>query len=114
MHEDTFDPFALSLDKHIALNLLQTATQGADDGELFFERRRSETLVLDDQRIKTANFDASEGFGLRAVRGEKIGYGHSSEISEAAIKRATGTVALAVADKGGQWADAPQRSNNSL
>lgn len=71
MHEDTFDPFALSLDKHIALNLLQTATQGADDGELFFERRRSETLVLDDQRIKTANFDASEGFGLRAVRGEK-------------------------------------------
>ena len=114
MHEDTFDPFALSLDKHIALNLLQTATQGADDGELFFERRRSETLVLDYQRIKTANFDASEGFGLRAVRGEKIGYGHSSEISEAAIKRATGTVALAVADKGGQWADAPQRSNNSL
>ena len=66
MHEDIFDPFALSLDKDIAFNLLQTATQGADDGELFFERRRSETLVLDDQRIKTANFDASEGFGLRA------------------------------------------------
>ena len=114
MHEDIFDPFALNLDKDIALNLFQTATQGADDGELFFERRRSETLILDDQRIKTANFDASEGFGLRAVRGEKTGYGHSSEISEAAIKRAMGTVSSAVADKGGQWADAPQRSNNSL
>ena len=68
MHDDIFDPFALNLDNHIALNLLQTATQGAEDGELFFERRRSETLILDDQRIKTANFDASEGFGLRAVR----------------------------------------------
>ena len=59
MHEDIFDPFALSLDKNTALHLLQTATQGADDGELFFERRRSETLLLDDQRIKNANFDAS-------------------------------------------------------
>ena len=71
MHEDTFDPFALSLDKHIALNLLQTATQGADDGELFFERRRSETLVLDDQRIKTANFDASEGLDCALCAAKK-------------------------------------------
>ncbi len=76
MHENTFDSFALSLDKPITLNLLQTATQGAGDNELFFERRCSETVVLNDQRIKTTNFDASEGFGLRAVRDEKIGYGH--------------------------------------
>jgi TldD protein len=58
------------------------ATAGADDGELFLERKRSEAIVLDDGRIKTAAYDASEGFGLRAVRGEVAGYAHSTEISE--------------------------------
>jgi predicted Zn-dependent protease len=47
---------------------LREATDGADDGELFLERRRSEALVFDDGRVKNASYDAAEGFGLRAVR----------------------------------------------
>ena len=97
-----------------ALNLLREATAGADDGELFFERRRSESLVFDDGRIKTASYDASEGFGLRAVRGEVTGYAHSSEISEAALRRAMGTARLAVGDGGGTWAEAPRATNRRL
>jgi predicted Zn-dependent protease len=54
---------------------------GADDGELFLERRRSEALVFDDGRVKNASYDASEGFGLRAVRGEVAGYAHSAPTS---------------------------------
>ena len=38
--------------------------------------------MLDDSRLKSANFDASEGFGLRAVRGEVTGYAHSTEMTE--------------------------------
>ena len=69
MSNTQFNPFSTALDKEQALKQLQNATAGADDGELFFERRRAESLVFDDGRVKTASYDASEGFGLRAVRG---------------------------------------------
>lgn len=109
-----FRPFETQLDKERALATLREATQGADDGELFLERRRSEALVLDDGRIRNASYDASEGFGLRAVRGEAAGYAHSTEISEAALKRAARTARLAVADGGGTLAAGPQPTNRHL
>lgn len=52
-----------------ALSILQGALTGADDGELFLERSESESLVFDDGRLKSAAYDASEGFGLRVVAG---------------------------------------------
>jgi TldD protein len=114
MTEQPFRPFETHLDQDRALALLRTATQGADDGELFIERKRSEGIVLDDGRIKTASYDASEGFGLRAVRGDVAGYAHASEISEGAIARAMGTVRLAVGSGGGVMAAAPARTNTRL
>lgn len=114
MTDLAFAPFESHLDQHTALSMLQNTVAKAEDGELFFERRRSETLVFDDGRLKSANFDAEEGFGLRAVLGEVTGYAHSTEISEAALKRAQGTVALAAQSGGGTWADAPARTNRSL
>ena len=109
-----FTPFEADLDRETALSVLREAVAGADDGELFLERRRSEALVFDDGRLKTASYDAAEGFGLRAVRGEVAGYAHSTELSEAALRRAAETARLAVGDGGGTWADAPQASNKRL
>ena len=114
MSDSEFRPLETRIAPETALALLRQATVGADDGELFFERRRSEALVFDDGRVKTASYDASEGFGLRAVRGEVTGYAHSSEISEAALRRATGTARLAVGEGGGTWADAPRATNRRL
>ncbi|MFP5510260.1 MAG: metalloprotease TldD [Alphaproteobacteria bacterium] len=114
MSDRDFRPLEDRIDPSTALALLREATAGADDGELFFERRRSESLVFDDGRIKTASYDASEGFGLRAVRGEVTGYAHSSEISEAALRRAMGTARLAVGDGGGTWAEGPRATNRRL
>ena len=109
-----FRPFETLLDRDRALVLLKDATAGADDGELFVERRRSEVLVLDDGRVKTASYDASEGFGLRAVCGDRAGYAHSSEISESALRRAAETARLAVADGGGTMAEPPMATNRKL
>ncbi len=109
-----FRPFESLLDEDAARSILRAATDGADDGELFLERRRSEVLVFDDGRVKTASYDAAEGFGLRAVRGEVAGYAHSTEISEAALRRAAETARLAVGDGGGMLADAPQGTNARL
>ncbi|GAA6187716.1 metalloprotease TldD [Litorivita sp. NS0012-18] len=114
MTDTPFRPLDDMLDREAALGLLREAVAGADDGELFFERRRSEALVFDDGRVKTASYDASTGFGLRAVRGEVAGYAHSSEISESAIKRAVETARLAVGSGGGTMADAPQHTNARL
>lgn len=114
MSDTHFSPFETNLDRETALKTLREATAGADDGELFLERRRSEAMVFDDGRLKTASYDASEGFGLRAVRGDVAGYAHSTEISESALKRATETARLAVGDGGGTWADAPQSTNIRL
>jgi len=109
-----FRPFETHLDENATRRLLQEALEGGDDGELFFERRRSEALVFDDGRLKTASYDASEGFGLRAVRGETAGYAHSTDISEPAIRRAAETARLAVGDGGGHWAEAPAATNRRL
>jgi TldD protein len=114
MSDAPFRPFDTHLDEATALATLRSATLGADDGELFLERRRSEAIVLDDGRIKTASYDASEGFGLRAVRGEVAGYAHSTEISESALIRASATARLAVGDGGGVMAPAPVGTNRRL
>ena len=114
MTEAPFRPFETALDEGAALALLQSATAGAEDGELFLERKRSEAIVLDDGRIKTASYDASEGFGLRAVKGEVAAYAHSTEISEHALRRAVETARLAVGAGGGTLADAPKGTNTRL
>ncbi len=114
MSADPFRPFETNLDQDTALTLLQEATSGADDGELFLERRKSEVLSFDDGRIKTASFDASEGFGLRAVKGETAGYAHSTTIDEHALKRAVSTARLAVGDGGGTMSAAPAGTNRKL
>ena len=114
MSADPFRPFETNLDRDNALKLLQAATAGADDGELFLERKRSEMLTFDDGRVKNASFDASEGFGLRAVKGETAGYAHSTTIDEHALKRAVSTARLAVGDGGGTMATGPAGTNKKL
>jgi TldD protein len=109
-----FRPFDTHLDRAAAEALLKRTLDGAEDGELFLERRRSEALGWDDGRLKTASYDASEGFGLRAVKGETSGYAHSTEISEAALTRASETARLAVGDGGGVLAPGPKATNTRL
>jgi TldD protein len=112
--EPRFRPFETLIDEARALARLRDAVAGADDGELFLERRRSESLLFDDGRLRTASYDAAEGFGLRAVRGETAGYAHSTEISEAALARAAQTARLAVGAGGGTLAAPPPATNQRL
>ena len=97
-----------------ALSVLQTALTGADDGELFLERSESESLVFDDGRLKSAAYDATEGFGLRVVAGETAGYAHANEISGPALRRAADSAALAKAGHAAVVAEAPRATNQKL
>ena len=114
MTDARFRPFETALPLEGALAELRRATDGADDGELYVERRRSEALVFDDGRLKNASYDASEGFGLRAVKGEVTGYAHATEVSLPALSRAAETTRLAVGAGGGTLAEAPIATNRHL
>lgn len=80
------------LDHGAALRTLGDALHKADDGELYLEHKVSESYVFDDGRLKQASGDTSQGFGLRAVKGDASAYAHSAELSDTALKRAAATV----------------------
>jgi TldD protein len=105
---------ASDVDPAIAAEVLGEAIAGADDGEIFVEQSHSEMFVYDDKRLKSASYDSSEGFGLRVVAGETAGYAHSSEISEAALRRAGGSAALAKRGYAGQADEGPRATNTRL
>ena len=94
--------------------LVADSLNGCDDGELYLEHRVSESFTFDDGRLKGASFDATQGFGLRGVRGETTGYAHANELSEDAIRRAAATVALVKDGHGGTSAAPPPRTNARL
>ncbi|MEE2955829.1 MAG: metalloprotease TldD [Pseudomonadota bacterium] len=102
------------LDQDRVISLVNNALKGADDGELFLEYRLSESLSYDDGRLRNASFDTSQGFGLRAIADETIGYSHASDLSEAAIKRAAETVKTVCMGQPGTAIKSPQGTNRSL
>jgi TldD protein len=109
-----FDRPDAALDRDIAHRLVTEALKGSDDGELFLEYRESESISLDDGVIRSAGFDTTNGFGLRAVSGEATGYAHAGEISEAALKRAATSVSAVAMGKSGTIAEPPRATNSQL
>jgi TldD protein len=105
---------ASGVDPHAAADLLGDALRGADDGEIFLERSESEVFVFDDRRLKSAAYDSTEGFGLRVVAGETVGYAHASEISQGAIERAAASASLAKRGHSGVAAEGPRATNARL
>ncbi len=102
------------LDLDAAQRILAEAAKGADDGELFIEDSRSESFLWDDGRLKSASYDASQGFGLRIVSGERAGYGHSSVLDENSVRRAADAAQLAKRGHEGSLDASPARTNRKL
>src|SRR5437763_6313121 len=111
------DPSATSLIDRAGLDRtrlrgrLAHGFDGADDGELFVEYRQSEMLAYDNGRLKQATFDTAQGFGLRVVKGEAVGYAHASDISDDALGRAADAVRAVRGGYSGAYAQAPARTN---
>ena len=108
-----FDQAGLDIDA--TRRIVDTALNGAHDGELFLEHRLSERLFYDDGRLRLGDFDSSQGFGLRCVVGEASGYAHSNELSVAALGRAADAVAAVRRGREGVVAmAAPPATNQQL
>ena len=102
------------IDRHEAESVIGAALMGADDGELFLEYTQSESLGYDNGRLVAASYDTAQGFGLRAVAGEAVGYAHSGEVSLEAIRRAGEAVASVKSGRSGTLAAPPPGTNRSL
>ena len=95
-------------------DIVAETIKGTDDGELYLEYSEGEALMFDNGRLKTANFNTDQGYGLRAVAGEATGFAHSSELSEASLLRASDAVSAVKGGYSGTLADAPARTNRKL
>jgi TldD protein len=102
------------LDRARLNKIIGRGLDGADDGELYLEYRQSEALVFDNGRLKQATYDTSQGFGLRAVKDEAVGYAHASDVSEEAIGRAADAVRAVKGGYSGHYAAPPARTNTKL
>ncbi|MBP0465099.1 metalloprotease TldD [Roseomonas sp. PWR1] len=102
------------IDRAAAERRLREATEGCEDGELFLEYRESEAIALEDGRIRSASYDATRGFGLRAVSGEAAGYAHAGELTDAAIARAAETVKAVRQGRSGTLDLGPRATNARL
>ncbi len=103
-----------NLDRDAVRRELLRGLQGADDGELFLEYSQSEALGFDNGRLKQATYDTAQGFGLRAVKDDAVGYAHSSDVSIPALVRAADAVNAVRGGYAGTFATAPSHTNVRL
>src|ERR1700688_78381 len=96
-----------NLDRDAVRHQVARGLEGADDGELFLEYAQTEALMFDNGRLKQATYDTSQGFGLRAVKDDAVGYAHSSDVSLPALIRAADAVAAVRGGYSGNFAAAP-------
>src|SRR6266508_3219199 len=99
------------LDQNRAESLLKRGLEGSDDGELFLEYRQAEALVFDNGRLKQATYDTAQGFGLRAVKGEAVGYAHASDMSDPSLRRAADAVRAVQGGYSGRYSEPPPRTS---
>ncbi len=97
-----------------AEQLVSETLKNCDDGELFFENSKSESFVLDDNKIKNTSYDSSIGYGLRAVTDDVTSYSHSNEISKKSLTEASKNLLASLKNKNGKSDIAPQRSNSKM
>ncbi|MBK7947804.1 MAG: metalloprotease TldD [Deltaproteobacteria bacterium] len=70
-----------------------------DAADLYFEHTTTDSVALEEGIVKSGDRHVEQGVGVRAIRGERQGYAHSDDISEASARLAAST-AGAIADAG--------------
>jgi len=63
-----------------------------DYADVYLQYTRSEGWSLEEGMVKSGSFDIEQGFGIRAVQGEKTAFAYSDDISEMALLEAADTV----------------------
>ncbi len=86
-----------------AKQIVDDTLQSCDDGELYLEDTKSETIVLDDNKIKSSDYSTDLGYGFRAVTGDVVAYSHSNEISDKSLKNSSQSLKSSLKGKKGSY-----------
>ena len=93
------DPAGLD-DGHLDRLLGILAGADLDAADIFFQKSRLQSWVLEDGIIKDGNFSIEQGAGIRALSGEKTGFAYSDELEFPLLAQAA-EAARAIARTGG-------------
>jgi len=74
-------------------------SKGADFADLFFEYRISSNLSFEEDQVKSARRGIVSGVGIRAIRGDQVGYAFSEDLSMEKMLEAAGAAAAIANDK---------------
>ena len=99
------------LDQDFVTRFATNCFGNLDDGEIFFEWRDQDTLILENSEIRTAAYRQEQGFGLRGVLGAQVTYAHSGALTDKALKRAGRTTQVLFAGRSGTRALPPSGGN---
>ena len=76
--------------------LARALANGGDFAEVFAERRRGQTLAIDERRIESVQSGAEEGAGVRVVDGNTTYFAHVDGLDPADVERAADEAAAAL------------------
>jgi len=88
-------------DHHLDRLLGLLAGSHLDAADIYFQKSRLQSWVLEDGIIKDGNFSIEQGVGIRAVSGEKTGFAYSDELEYPALAQAA-EAARAIARAGSE------------
>ncbi len=100
--------------KEQAEQIVSETLNNYDDGELYLENSRSESLLLDDGKIKNTSFDSNLGFGFRAVQDDITAFCHSNIISKKSLNDAASNLIENIKTKSKAKQAHPQKTNKAL
>lgn len=76
------------MDPDRVTQIVKTALNKADGGELYLQRSMAKSSGFSDGRlVSSAPPSLDQGFGFRFISGESASYAHSSDLSEGSIKK---------------------------
>ena len=102
------------LSRKDAENIISETLNKCDDGELYLENSKSESILLDDNKIKSSNYNSDLGYGLRAVTGEVVAYSHSNEISKNSLKQSANNLQSTLKSKKGIYNNEIPKTNEKF
>ena len=95
-------------------DIVSETLKNCDDGELYFENSKSESILLDDNKIKSSSYSSDLGFGFRAVSNEVVAYSHSNEISKNSLKNSAENLKSTLKSSKGTYNHEIAKTNNKF
>jgi len=100
------------LDITTASSIVSDTLYKCDDGELFLEDSKSESIILDDNKIKSSSYKSDLGYGLRAINGDVVAYSHSSDLSKKSLNESSKNLKTTLSSSNGKYNFEIKKTNN--